>query len=97
MARTSRRIPINETTRLMLQAKTFNAISVRTFVSLRVRKWVCPDRAERVFDSAAAKRHRIDVLAQPLAHRVDQMLVLPSGDLAFRACGAWLCNGQSVL
>ncbi len=46
------------------------------------------DRAEGVLDGAAAKRHRIGVPAQPFAHRVDQMLVLPSGDPAFRACGA---------
>ena len=46
------------------------------------------DRAERVFDRAAAQGHRVRVPAQPFAHRIDQMLMLPSRDPAFLTTGA---------
>ena len=47
MAARSRRTAINAITRLMLSARTCKAISVRTFVSRRIRKRIAPKRRSR--------------------------------------------------
>ena len=54
------------------------------------------DGAKRVLDRLAPLAHLLRMLVEPALHRVENMLVLPSGDPALLAGGAAVLDGATL-
>ena len=54
------------------------------------------DRAERVLDRLAPLAHLLWMFVEPALHRLENMLMVPSGDQSFLAGGAAMLDGATL-
>src|SRR4029434_6970398 len=54
------------------------------------------DRAERMLDRLAPLAHLLRILIEPALHRLENVLMLPSGDPSFLAGGAAVLDGAAL-